>query len=694
MKQSKFKQSHNLNWYTILWGISILVAGYLLFNWQFEKNYLGIVERKTHQIGAQESGRVNQVLVDIGDYVKINQVLAILDMTDLKTNLGQLKEELFAIKNFEKAHQTRFSIEVQRMGLQLENEASSLMDRLSLIESQSTKLAGLNTEIERLKSAKEAGLGQNRDLANLILERDALASLLKEQSKDLASQSQKLEQARKMRKELASASIDSLTKSLYLDQMEYAEEIKRQIADIEHRMNLRTIISPSEGYVTDIFSRTGDVVPAFAPIISVEEARPRFLTMYIPEKSNVPLERGMQVDIGSSRNSDYDTYGYISFVHPGFVQANERISFRGQLFWARKVRVELPEAHHLVPGEVVNTRIKSREVNENYLVLTSAASADDTSDSKHTSGDSFIKKMNVPESIWRTSRFEPSGITWVPELKKFIIVSDDTGIKDTDSDHASYIFLMDENGNVDADPVIISGIETINDVEAITRQGSDVFFLTSSQNISKKGKRPGNREFLIKLKWTGTRFFVERKIQLLSLIEKSYSKEEIRDLGLYDLEKDGRPVLNIEGGAFFDGSLYFGLKQPVSARGAIIWRLQNLESIFNGESLKPGQLSVFGHVDLGANKNKKSSISDMVFDSNGVLWLTSTIANVDDDIQLGGFHRITQFADGSLEAKRILSFPGLKPEGVCLHESKQFVIVFDMANENPFYCYVDTEGAL
>jgi hypothetical protein len=81
-----------------------------------------------------------------------------------------------------------------------------------------------------------------------------------------------------------------------------------------------------------------------------------------------------------------------------------------------------------------------------------------------------------------------------------------------------------------------------------------------------------------------------------------------------------------------------------------------------------------------------------MFDQNGILWVLSTIADAGKDDQLGGLHRINRFADGRLEATQIFSFPGLKPEGICLHGAERFLIVFDKDNENPFYCYIDAKG--
>ncbi|HEX9971567.1 MAG TPA: efflux RND transporter periplasmic adaptor subunit [bacterium] len=695
MMLKKFKQTHNFNLYILLWIIALAVILYLSQNWFINKKFIGIVERRSHAIGAQESGRVQNMLIAIGDQVKKDQVLAILDISDLKTNLEQLKKELTSIQKSEGAQRDRYSIDIRRMALQLENEASDLMDRLALIESKSTELAGLNAEIERLNKAEKAGLGHSRDLSDLILKRDALASYLKEQSKDLEFQTQKLEKTRQSRKILEDADIDSMTKSLLIEQMEYAESLQREVAATEHRISLRTIAAPCDGYVTEMLARSGDVVDAFVPILTVEELKPTYLNVYIPEQSTLQPEPGMTVEIFSSRTREYNTTGVITFVHPGFTQVSERLSFRGQLFWARKVRVELPKDHFLIPGEVVNARINNKVKHENTMASSVIASENNPLIGRPSSQDKNhppLSNMEVPEMLWQKTRFEPSGVAWLPDIGKYLIVSDDTGIQDAPNDHAAYLFLMDPNGKVESHPLSLIGIDAVNDLEAIAPAGDETFYLVSSQNISKKNKRPGSRELIIKIKRDGDKFVVQGQVQFLSLLLHSYAWQELRALGLEKFEEDGQPVLNIEGAAFHDNALYLGLKEPVSQKGAIIWKLEDVDNIFKTQKLAPNQLSVYGFVQLGQFKNKTAGISDLIFDQNGILWALSTIVDADKGDQSGGFHRINRFADGRLEATRIYSFPNLKPEGICLQNTERFLIVFDKDNENPVFCYIDAEG--
>ena len=233
--------------------------------------------------------------------------------------------------------------------------------------------------------------------------------------------------------------------------------------------------------VTEIFARSGDVVQEFIPVIAVDEIKPKFLTMYIPENSTVQPEPGMQVDITSSRSSDFNTTGTVTFVHPGFSRAGERLSFRGQIFWARKVLVALSKNHNLIPGEVINARLGDLADEKDYIAVASASEnssveANDGADSPP------LQDMQVPQNLVSKSRFEPSGIVWISELKKYLIVSDDTGIKNTNSDHAPYLFFMDEAGKVEPNPVPLSGVRTVNDLEAITYAGDDIFYVVVAQN--------------------------------------------------------------------------------------------------------------------------------------------------------------------------------------------------------------------
>jgi multidrug resistance efflux pump len=687
------RNSSSFNWYTILWLIAVGIVLYLYYNWQIDKNYLGIVERKAHLLGAQESGRIKSIFVTIGSQVQKDQVIAVLDVSDLKTHLSNLRREFDQIQNLSRAQTNEYALQIERWKVELDNDALALLDRLSTIESKSAELASLNNQIKRLQDAGSAGLGYNRDLVGLIIQRDALESYLREQSKILKDQDQRIAAARQSRKFLESANIDSISKSMLLERLERAEDLRREIDATEYRLHLRTIVAPCDGYVTELLASTGDVVEEFIPFITVEEIKPSYLVVYIPEKDRLKVEPGMPVKIYSTRNKHYNSSAVVTFVHPGFSQADPRLSFRSQIFWARKVHVELKPDHNLVPGEMVYVRINGRNHFKNKNSASTSAYGNSPLKNEHNPAEHpALDRMTIPQSLLHMSRFEPSGVIWLSDIHKFLIVSDDTGIKDKPNDHAPYLFLMSESGQVEPEPVVLRGIESVNDLEGITAAEEGVYYAISSQNISKKGNRPTNREYLLKITRTGSQFEVQGKINFLSLIQRSYSQAQLHALGLGQDESDHQPVLNIEGIAWFDHTLYLGLKQPTTDQGAIIWQLIDLDNAFQDQELQPNQLKLYGVVALNEHPKIQPGISDLFIDKSGVMWSLSTIPDADKNNQYGGFHRIDHFDDGRLEAQRIFSFPGLKPEGLCQLSEQQFLIVFDTDTEIPYFCYARVEN--
>lgn len=354
-----WRQSTRFNWFIILWISAILVVAFLYYNWHIDLNYIGIVQQKSHTLGPQEAGKVNSVMVQVGDLVAKDQVLAVMEMPDLNRSLTHLRDELGTIQKVYSSEESMQNAAAQTLRLQTENEILDLIEKLSVIESKSAELNSLNAEIKRLENAEMAGLGYSRDLSALIIQRDAAEAYLRAQRLEFDRLTKRVEAIRESRAHFENAGFDSLTQLLMLEHLEYAESIRQQIILTEHRIQMRTIVSPCDGYVTEIVANAGDIVQDFDSLLVVEEIQPEFLTVYLPEKTKVMPEPGTEVRIFSSRDREYNTTGTVTFVHPGFTKADERLSFRGLRFWARRVRVKLSPDHSLLPGEVVTTRMNN-----------------------------------------------------------------------------------------------------------------------------------------------------------------------------------------------------------------------------------------------------------------------------------------------------------------------------------------------
>ena len=142
--------------------------------------------------------------------------------------------------------------------------------------------------------------------------------------------------------------------------MQRIHEVRQSITLIDQRIEHRTVRSPSTGLVSRILAPPGSTVDAFLPIVTVERAEVSVVEVYLPETEDLQLQVGQAVEVMSRRSSDFDARGRIDFVHPGYSPMPERLWLRGQMLWARKVRVALEAGHLLLPGESVRVGLADR----------------------------------------------------------------------------------------------------------------------------------------------------------------------------------------------------------------------------------------------------------------------------------------------------------------------------------------------
>ncbi|MFA6034785.1 MAG: hypothetical protein WC889_17940, partial [Myxococcota bacterium] len=193
-----------------------------------------------------------------------------------------------------------------------------------------------------------------------------------------------------------------------------------------------------------------------------------------------------------------------------------------------------------------------------------------------------------------------------------------------------------------------------------------------------------SRQQILKISRSGREFRVVGSIDLLDMITHSLGSAEIEALGLGAADRDGRPILNIEGAAWHKGMLLLGLKQPRPDRGAIIWRLRTPGKLFGSGVLEKGQISVLGYADLRTPDGRAAGISDLLSAPDGELYALSTVPGAAGKGQEGGLHRLTVASDGTITSTVLCVFPGLKPEGLSLSPAGGLSIVVD-GDDGPTY---------
>ena len=295
--------------------------------------------------------------------------------------------------------------------------------------------------------------------------------------------------------------------------------------------------------------------------------------------------------------------------------------------------------------------------------------------------------MDVPQTLRSMSRFEPSGLIWRNDLRRYLVVSDDTGFK-TKNEHAPWLFSMGDDGRVDKYPIILAGVDDVNDLESIASTSDGGLLILSSQGYNKQGKRRRNRTAFLRVEVTPSEYRVTHEAHLAEAIE-SHGVEYLESLGL----SSGLRDLDIEGMVSFEDDIYLGLKSPLdSQERSLIWRLEDPTDFLRSGKLRAGQLSLWGRLRLDArvgNRRVAGGISELLFLPSGELLVTSTPALEGGQEESGALWVVKNPVSGIMTPVLSRWFKGLRPEGLSLSPRPgNIMVAFDNGNKTPMWTLV------
>ncbi|MDY0060896.1 MAG: hypothetical protein RBU45_13870 [Myxococcota bacterium] len=320
--------------------------------------------------------------------------------------------------------------------------------------------------------------------------------------------------------------------------------------------------------------------------------------------------------------------------------------------------------------------------------------------------------LTVPPALAHRSRLEPSGLLWVPELERFLVASDDTGTEERD-DHAPWLFTLAPSGEFDPAPTVLAGVEKINDIEGLT-SGAGRIWVVCSQSVNRHGRRPRSRQLLLEVALGPAReLTVVGRTQLLQAVldaaEGPGGLEWLQGLGLGERSREAlareasprpasargkrsRPraalrdlLLDLEGIAWWEGSLLLGLKEPLTSdRRALIWRLADPAALLRGGRLVRQQLTVLARLDLtlpDARGLVPQGVSDLFPAGEGELGILSTSPDATHQ-EWGGVWLLPLASPlperaGDHRPRLLASFRGWKPEGGARGPDGRLTVVFD-----------------
>jgi hypothetical protein len=299
-----------------------------------------------------------------------------------------------------------------------------------------------------------------------------------------------------------------------------------------------------------------------------------------------------------------------------------------------------------------------------------------------------VRSLTVPPELAAvTSNPEPSGIVWSPSLRRYLVVTDDAGLREKGTYHEPALLGLGEDGVLDKTPIPIRGIKAINDPESICAGPDGTFFLVTSHSPNRDNKTAADRRLLLQLK--------EDKGALKVLARLDLTKIDGGSLfALAGLPTDGR--LDVEGVTYHGGALFIGFKSPLAAGGqAVIVRMANPLDALRAGKLRGKNVERFAAVSLcvpAKDGQVCQGISDLTFLPDGSLVVSANAPKGGPKDHGGALWHLAAPV-GKAAPVLLQRFPHLKPEGVTLSpDGRSLVVVFDRGQETPQWTRLPLPG--
>lgn len=646
----------------------------------------GFAEALPEVLSPVETARVASVEVSVGEEVEAGQIIATLDSSVIDAEIAVAKAEKAKVE-------ADLQMELAVLEQELDTNRETVERHLAIHREEQRRAVAeakvLDSEISRVKALVENRQAVLDDLTKLDLQQATVTAIASEKPRTLSMLTEQLKATERRRNGLRDRT-SGLAAKLDADVRVATENI----AMLEQRRASYVLRAANAGRVISIDRQPGDVVPAGMPLVQLLSARTGARALAcVPERFALGVNDGDTAELYIRGQLGDAIPGTVVAVGPLVAQLPPRCWPTPELpAWGRVVTIALDAPMALVPGQAFDITFDARRgAAPAQPPPKPTATAPKAGAAPKAGPVASQSPMKLPPTLASRTRFEPSGVLARPGESRYLIVSDDTGHEQNEG--VPWLFAMSASGAVAAEPVPVSGVDEVNDLEGIAAGDAGEIYLLSSQSYSKKGKRKPERTALLRVRQDGQGFRVDGEIHLAEVLDADPARAAA--LGL----PEGTRELDIEGLAFRQGALYLGLKAPLDAQGnAMIWRVGSPGALFGGEveaaSAKKKErtaaeaarfdaarvaLWARARVDVEvAGKPTPGGISELVFMPDGALAMTSTPSTADGDA--GALWRVDSPEGGVLSPRLVQRFPGLKPEGITPSLTPgALTIVFDAA---------------
>lgn len=637
----------------------------------------GYTATTSYSIAPPRRAKITRLAVDLGATVRAGDVIAQLDTTEIENELEVANaERTYAAAQMvaETARLRRDSVNLeQRFASGSENASAAFATAEANARTAAAELAAIDAELVEQSDLVAKHLANVAVLNTLQLRRAALAKQVDAASSVLRVLRGNVTAAARRTEALPSSDDDQLAP---LQARIHAADVR--IAQLTRERDGLALRAPADGVIDALPLHAGDLSAPELPVATLVAPDAQRVVACIPEARAKDVEAGLETDITSTYDRTTGT-GEVESVTGTIGPLPARCQPVGSkaVLMGRVAIVALDAPMGGLPGQTQLINFGARRKPHDRTPTAPAPTSPRPPDPAPPPVE-LPTVLRVPSELLVRTRFEPSGLVWVPAFDRYVIVSDDTGTK-AQNEHAPWLFTMTADGVVDAQPLVVSGIATLDDVESIAADAAGGLWLLASQSESQKGKRPVSRRQLTHVVLGAKGALVADKvIDLAGLLDAAPAATRAA-LGVVDTR-----ALDIEGMTISGGALFLGLKAPVDADGrALIWKIGAPDKLLTGD-LAGAKLALWSKAKLTVEADGRTvpaGIADMLFWDADTLVLAVTASGIDAKTQAGAVY-IATAAGGELSPQHVRTFAGLKPEGLARTPTGDaLAVVFDRGPE-------------
>jgi len=615
------------------------------------------VDAPRHLLGPALDGRVTAVFVRPGDVVRAGDALLQLatDAVDAELNVERGIFEEFLAEADAVAAEAQETVREQRRSLvtELARARAALAAARGDEAASRAEVTALREQLQRLDGVVRDGLteadriGELRARQAALTEANRHAPEVQQAWSGLASQ---------VGTALGQIS-DEVVAAKVRPVMARLETQAARITGLHEVRSRATLRAPVDGQITQVFRASGDAARAGDPVVQMVGTTGGRVIAYAPEESARTFKPGAPI-VARPKERGHEIRGVVRAVGSEVVEMPVHLRlFPDRPRFGRPVYIDLSAQAEfpLLVGETLSVAMQAG--------AGGAVAAVPTADAPPL--------LPLPAGLRARTRFEGSGLLYVPEWSRFLVVSDDTGPTDV-AISPPWVFTLDPANGIDRDPVPLVGVDTFSDLESVTRGPDGSIYLLASQSLSQKGRRPTKRQLLIRatLRSEPRALQVEETIPLYETLAASLSPEQLEAFGFTAL-------LDIEGMTALGDDLLIGLKAPADSAGQA--RIHRLKLAGGPKKLASLSLEPFRTVPLPTCRAQApGGVSDL-FLADGDLYLTSTLP---EGPPCGSAWRLS-LSSPSTTPVRLGDFEGFKPEGIAREPSGRVLVLFDTGDGPP-----------